>query len=61
MNIPKEGTWLIAVSTGPDSMALLNMCIEEKIACAVAHVNYHVRLQAEEEEKYIKNDIFECL
>lgn len=55
MNIPKEGTWLIAVSTGPDSMALLNMCMEEKISCVVAHVNYHVRAQAEEEEEYIKD------
>ena len=52
IEIPHLGTWLIAVSSGPDSMALLHMCLEEKIPCAVAHVNYHVRAQAEEEERY---------
>ncbi|MBR2825539.1 MAG: tRNA lysidine(34) synthetase TilS [Solobacterium sp.] len=55
IEIPHLGTWLIAVSSGPDSMALLHMCLEEKIPCAVAHVNYHVRAQAEEEERYIQS------
>ena len=49
-----EGTWLIAVSAGPDSMALLSMCLEAGIDCACAHVNYHHRKQAEEEESYIR-------
>lgn len=49
-----EGTWLIAVSAGPDSMALLSMCLEAGIDCVCAHVNYHHRKQAEEEESYIR-------
>ena len=45
-----EGTWLVAVSAGPDSMALLSMCIENGTACEAAHVNYHHRDQADEEK-----------
>ena len=55
MKIPfLGGTWLIAVSSGPDSMALLDMCLKERIPCGVAHVNYHMRSEADEEEEYIK-------
>ena len=50
-----KGKWLIAVSSGPDSMALLQMCIDAGIDCAVAHVNYHHRPEADEEENYIRN------
>lgn len=49
-----EGTWLVAVSAGPDSMALLSMCLEAGISCAAAHVNYHHRAQAEEEESWVR-------
>ena len=49
------GTWLIGVSTGPDSMALLDMAINASIKVSVAFVNYHQRSQAIEEEKYIKD------
>lgn len=49
-----KGTWLIGVSGGPDSMALLVMCLEAGLHVAVAHVNYHQREQAEEEELYVK-------
>ena len=50
-----QGKWLIAVSSGPDSMALLQMCIDADIDCAVAHVNYHHRPEADEEENYIRS------
>ena len=50
-----DGTWLVAVSAGPDSMALLSMCIEQGTACAAAHVNYHHRKEAEEEESYVRH------
>ena len=50
-----QGKWLIAVSSGPDSMALLQMCIDAGIDCAVAHVNYHHRPEADEEANYIRN------
>ena len=35
-------------------MALLDRCIRGGISCACAHVNYHHRPQAEEEEAYIR-------
>ena len=49
------GKWLCAVSGGPDSMALLGMCLEAGIDCAVAHVNYHHRSSADEEEAYVRS------
>ncbi len=49
-----KGVWLVGVSTGPDSMALLNMAVEAGIEVAIAFVNYGLRAQANEEEKYIK-------
>ena len=49
-----NGTWLVGVSTGPDSMALLDMAINSGTKVAVAFVNYHQRSQADEEEEYIK-------
>ena len=36
-------------------MALLSMCLEEGRDIACAHVNYHHRPQAEEEEAYIRS------
>ena len=49
-----NGIWLAAVSGGPDSMALLAWCMEKGIPVAAAHVNYHHRAQAEEEEAYVR-------
>lgn len=49
-----NGTWLIGVSTGPDSMALLDMALKSGNSIAVAFVNYHKRKEADEEEAYIK-------
>ena len=45
--------WLIGASGGPDSMALVKICLDKKINFAIAHVNYHHRKEAEEEEEYI--------
>lgn len=53
VNLEKK-KWLIGVSGGPDSMALLVYCLEHHIDVAVAHVNYHQRSQAEEEEAYVR-------
>ncbi|MGM9941861.1 MAG: tRNA lysidine(34) synthetase TilS [Bulleidia sp.] len=47
-------TWLVGVSGGPDSMALLTMCMEQGIPAAGAHVNYHHRAEADEEETYVR-------
>lgn len=49
----KEKKWLVAVSGGPDSMALLDMCIRKGMPVWVAHVNYHHRKEADEEEAYV--------
>lgn len=49
-----DKVWLAAVSGGPDSMALLALCLEQGIRVEAAHVNYHHRLQAEEEEEYVR-------
>lgn len=50
-----KGTWLVAFSTGPDSMALVRMCEKKKVKFACAFVNYHHRSQAQEEEEYARN------
>lgn len=49
-----ENTWLAAVSGGPDSMAMLMMCMEKGIEIEAAHVNYHHREEADEEEAYVR-------
>ena len=42
------------MSSGPDSMALLHWCMTQGISVAAAHVNYHHRPEAEEEEQYVR-------
>lgn len=39
----KHNRWVVAVSGGADSMALLNMCFEAGVEIIVAHVNYGKR------------------
>ena len=36
----EKGTYIIGVSGGPDSMALLDMCRTEGLQLVVAHMNY---------------------
>lgn len=55
MNISNKKTWLLAVSTGPDSMALFGMLEEEGIPFACAFVNYHTRKESDLEEEYISS------
>lgn len=50
----EKGKWLVAVSGGADSMALVILCLEKHMDIMIAHVNYHHRKQAEEEEQYVK-------
>ncbi len=50
-----EGKWLVAVSTGSDSMALLSMCLACGMDVVAAHVNYHHRKEADIEEAYIRS------
>lgn len=46
--------YLLALSGGPDSMALFFALLNSKINFAVAHVNYHKRKESDIEEKAIK-------
>jgi len=50
-----SGKWLVACSGGPDSMALVDMCLKSEIDISLAHVNYHHREQADEEMEYVKD------
>jgi len=46
--------YLVAVSGGPDSMALLDM-MKNKYELVVAHVNYHHRETSNRDEKIVRN------
>ena len=43
LSLDKSKKYIIACSFGPDSMALLDAAIKEKLKIAVAHVNYRKR------------------
>ena len=67
INIPKDKYIVVGVSSGPDSMALLHLLInntKNKIVCA--HINHNVRKNSTIEENYLRkycqkyNIIFEC-
>lgn len=63
MNLENK-KWLVACSGGPDSMALVKICLDKHIDFAIAHVNYHHRKEADEEENYVtsfaKDHHIEC-
>ena len=52
---------VVGVSGGPDSMALLNVLINIRknsnleIGITVAHINHMIRIEADEETKYVQN------
>lgn len=51
----KDKLYLIALSGGPDSMALLNMLCQEKYSLIVCFVNYHHRNNVDEEQEMVIN------
>ena len=53
LNLDKKQKYLLACSHGPDSMALLYMLKEEGYNFAVAHVNYHLREEADKEQEQL--------
>lgn len=55
LNLDKNKKYVIACSFGPDSMALLNAAINEKLNIVVAHVNYHKRNVSSDEQNNLKN------
>lgn len=54
LNLDKNKKYLLACSFGPDSMALFDMLFENSIPFDVAHVNYHLREESDNEERLLK-------
>ena len=54
LNLDKSKKYVIACSFGPDSMALLDASIKEKLNIVVAHVNYRKRDAAVVEQKSLE-------
>ena len=59
LNLEKNKHYLLACSFGPDSMALFDMLVKEGYKFTVAHVNYHLRAEADEEESKLRDYCFE--
>ena len=55
-NLDKNKKYILACSYGPDSMALFSYLIKEKIYFEIAHVNYHILKQANDDEIGIRNE-----
>ena len=53
--IDKTKTYVIGVSGGPDSMALLDMCRREGISLVIAHMNYQIRESAYRDMKIVED------
>lgn len=54
LDLDKNKKYLLACSYGPDSMALFAVLIKEKYSFGVAHVNYHLRKESDDEEKGLR-------
>ena len=46
--------YLLAVSGGVDSMALMNILYEQGYNFEIAHVNYHSRMESDSEESMVR-------
>ena len=62
IKLNKDSKIVIGVSTGPDSMCLLNILlnIQEKLKfkIIVAHVNHKKRVESDEEEQFLEDYCF---
>lgn len=47
--------WVLAVSGGPDSMALLDMAFKSNVDIYVVHVNYHKRESAYRDQEIVRD------
>ena len=54
-NYDLSKTYLIGVSGGPDSMALLDLLIKKNLNLIVCHCNYHTRNESNKEEVLVKS------
>ena len=53
---PKEGVYLLALSGGPDSVALLRMMLDEGCHVEAAHCNFHLRgAESDRDEAFCKD------
>ena len=50
----KKQKWVVAVSGGSDSMALLHMCVKANVPIVIAHVNYQKRETADRDMKGVE-------
>lgn len=55
LNLDKNKRYLLACSYGPDSMALFAMLLKEGLDFDVAHVNYHLRKESDDEERDLRS------
>lgn len=55
LNEYKKQKWVVAVSGGPDSMALLSLCIQEHLDIFVVHINYQKRDTADRDMYVVEN------
>ncbi len=54
LNQYQDQSWVIGVSGGPDSMALLDLAFNSKISLFVVHVNYHKRDSAQRDQAIVE-------
>ena len=59
LNLEKNRHYLLACSFGPDSMALFDMLLKEGYKFSVAHVNYHLRKESNDEEAKLRDYCFD--
>ncbi len=55
LTLDKKQKYILTCSYGPDSMALFNLLVENKYDFVVAHVNYHILTNANEDEENLRN------
>lgn len=55
IDLDKKKRYLLACSYGPDSMALFDLLLKNGYSFEVAHVNYGLRLEADDETEHLQS------
>ena len=55
LNLDKNKKYLLGCSYGPDSMALFSMLLNEGYTFSAALVNYHLRVESDDEMNHLKD------